>query len=210
MDKVHAFGFKEIAPSPRYVPPVEGYEETFSNWDEKIKGDYPFQIYSLHIPRHIHSNFANVPKMREAFDHPLYMNTLDADRLGMETGETVLITSKWGQCLRPLLVTETIMPGVLAMGQGAWVEIDEETGIDKAGCMNVLCGPNVTTTGYQAWNTWHLQCGEMEWGAAYSRLSMGLARSFQGGLKYGAARFSDQYRGLYWMQSMRVGLQGSA
>lgn len=153
VDKVHAFGFKEIAPSPRYVPPVEGYEETFSNWDEKIKGDYPFQIYSLHIPRHIHSNFANVPKMREAFDHPLYMNTLDADRLGMETGETVLITSKWGQCLRPLLVTETIMPGVLAMGQGAWVEIDEETGIDKAGCMNVLCGPNVTTTGYQAWNT---------------------------------------------------------
>ena len=91
--------------------------------------------------------------MREAFDHPLYMNTLDADRLGMKTGETVLITSKWGQCLRPLLVTETIMPGVLAMGQGAWVEIDEETGIDKAGCMNVLCGPNVTTTGYQAWNT---------------------------------------------------------
>lgn len=121
VDKIHAFGFKEIAPSPRYVPPVEGYEETFSNWDEKIKGDYPFQIYSLHIPRHIHSNFANVPKMREAFDHPLYMNTLDADRLGMETGETVLITSKWGQCLRPLLVTETIMPGVLAMGQGAWV-----------------------------------------------------------------------------------------
>ena len=44
------------------------------------------------------------------------------------------------------------MPGVVALGQGAWVEIDEETGIDKAGCTNVLCGPNVTSTGYQAWN----------------------------------------------------------
>ena len=153
VDKIRAFGFKEISPIPQYVPPVEGYEETFSDWENKVKGEYPFQIYCLHIPRHIHSNFANVPRLREAFDHPLYMNNLDAERLGMETGETVLITSKWGRCLRPLMVTETMMPGVLAMGQGAWVEIDEETGIDKAGCMNVLCGPNVTTTGYQAWNT---------------------------------------------------------
>lgn len=68
------------------------------------------------------------------------MNPVDAEQLGLETGETVLITSKWGKCLRPLMVIDTIMPGVLAMGQGAWVEIDEETGIDMAGSMNVLCG----------------------------------------------------------------------
>ncbi len=151
--KVAEFGFKEIDPIPKYVPPVEGYEETFANWDEKEKGEYPFQIYSLHILRHSHSTFANVPNLREAFDHPLYMNPIDAENLGLETGETVLVTSKWGKVLRPLLITPTMMPGVLAMGQGAWVEIDEETGVDKAGCMNVLCGPNVTTTGYQAWNT---------------------------------------------------------
>ena len=153
VDKVKEFGFKEISPIPEYVPPVEGYEQTFSDWEAKEKGEFPFQIYSLHILRHSHSSFANVPNLREAFDHPLYMNSLDAERLGMETGETVLITSNWGRCLRPVQVTEMMMPGVLAMGQGAWVEIDEETGIDKAGCMNVLCGPNVTTTGYQAWNT---------------------------------------------------------
>ena len=153
VDKVKEFGFKEISPIPEYVPPVEGYEQTFSDWEAKEKGEFPFQIYSLHILRHSHSSFANVPNLREAFDHPLYMNSLDAERLGMETGETVLITSNWGRCLRPVQVTAMMMPGVPAMCQGAWVEIDEETGIDKAGCMNVLCGPNVTTTGYQAWNT---------------------------------------------------------
>ncbi|WP_304426598.1 molybdopterin dinucleotide binding domain-containing protein [uncultured Adlercreutzia sp.] len=152
-EKVHGWGFAELDPIAKYVPPTEGYEETFANWETKEKGEYPFQILSLHILRHSHSTFANVPNLREAFDHPLYMNNLDAERLGMETGETVLITSKWGRCLRPLLVTETVMPGVLGMGQGAWVEIDEETGIDMAGSMNVLCGPNVTTTGFQSWNT---------------------------------------------------------
>lgn len=153
VDKAKEFGFRELDPIAKYVVPTEGYEETFSNWESKEKGEYPFQILSLHIPRHSHSTFANIPNLREAFDHPLYMNPIDADALSMETGETVLITSKWGKCLRPVLVTETIMPGVLGMGQGAWVEIDEETGIDKAGSMNVLCGPNLTTMGFQSWNT---------------------------------------------------------
>ena len=152
-EKVHGWGFAELDPICKYVPPTEGYEETFADWETKEKGEYPFQILSLHILRHSHSTFANVPNLREAFDHPLYMNPLDAEGVGVQTGETVLITSKWGRCLRPVLVTETMMPGVLGMGQGAWVEIDEETGIDKAGCMNVLCGPNVTTTGFQSWNT---------------------------------------------------------
>ncbi len=152
VDKVHGFGFKEIAPIAKYEPPVEGYEETFSDWSNKVKGEYPFQMLNIHILRHSHSTFANVPNLREAFDHPLYMNPIDAEALGMQTDETVLVSSKWGKVLRPLLVTDTIMPGVVALGQGAWVEIDEETGIDKAGCTNVLCGPNVTSTGYQAWN----------------------------------------------------------
>ena len=33
------------------------------------------------------------------------------------------------------------------------VEIDEETGIDKAGCTNVLNGPNCVECGHQAWNS---------------------------------------------------------
>ena len=55
--------------------------------------------------------------------------------------------------LRPLLVTEIMMPGVLGLGQGSWVEIDEETGIDMAGSVNVLNGPNCVGYGHQAWNS---------------------------------------------------------
>lgn len=153
VDAVKKFGFTECPPIAKYLPPEEGYEDTFANWETKEKGEYPYQLVSWHILRHSHSTFGNVPNLREAFDHPLYMNPVDAAEVGAETGETLLITSKWGRCLRPLLVTDTLMPGVIALGQGAWVEIDEETGIDMAGSINVLCGPKLTPTGYQAWNT---------------------------------------------------------
>ncbi|MFR1166560.1 MAG: molybdopterin-dependent oxidoreductase [Adlercreutzia equolifaciens] len=72
-EKVHGWGFAELDPICKYVPPTEGYEETFADWETKEKGEYPFQILSLHILRHSHSTFANVPYLREAFDHPLYM-----------------------------------------------------------------------------------------------------------------------------------------
>ena len=146
-------GFRQLSPIAKYTPMPEGYEATFSDWEKKEKGEYPFQLINWHILRHSHSTFAEVPNLREAFDHPLYMNPRDADGLGLKTGDTILVTSQWGKCLRPLLVVNTLMPGVLALGQGAWADIDDETGIDKAGCANVLCGPNVTGTGYQSWNS---------------------------------------------------------
>lgn len=152
-DRGKLLGFRNIDPIAKYTPMPEGYEATFSDWDNKVKGEYPFQLLNWHILRHSHSSFADVPNLREAFDHPLYMNPIDAKELGMETGETVLISSQWGKCLRPLLIVDTLMPGVVALGEGAWIELDDKTSIDKAGCANVLCGPNVTGTGYQSWNS---------------------------------------------------------
>lgn len=152
-EDVNACGWSEIDPLPRYEPAIEGYEETYVDWAGKVKGEYPFQLVSLHAPRFAHSTFGNVPILREAFDHPLYMNPLDGDNLGLRTGDTVLITSKWGKSLRPLLLTDTMMPGVLALGEGAWADIDEETGIDRAGSVNVLMGPIAVAYGHQPTNS---------------------------------------------------------
>lgn len=148
-----ACGWTTCSPIPKYEPAIEGYEETFADWGAKIKGEYPFQLVSVHGPRFAHSTFGNVPILREAFDHPFYMNPLDGQPLGLKTGDTVLVTSKWGRVLRPLLLTDVMMPGVVALTQGAWVDIDEETGIDKAGSVNVLVGPNVVGFGHQSYNS---------------------------------------------------------
>lgn len=152
-EDLEACGWSTIDPLPHYTPAIEGYEETFSDWDGKVKGEYPYQLVSIHSPRFAHSTFGNVPILREAFDHPLYMNPLDASASGVETGDTALVTSKWGRVLRPVLATDIIMPGVVALAQGAWVDIDEDTGIDKAGCVNVLNGPNPVGFGHQSFNS---------------------------------------------------------
>lgn len=41
----------------------------------------------------------------------------------------------------------------MTLGEGAWAEIDEETGIDKAGATNTLNGAFTTGQGHQGWNS---------------------------------------------------------
>ena len=54
------------------------------------------------------------------------MNPADAAELGIAQGDTVLATSKTGKILRPASLTETIMPGVVALPHGNWLDYDEK------------------------------------------------------------------------------------
>jgi anaerobic dimethyl sulfoxide reductase subunit A len=156
-DAVKACGWSQIDPIPTYQPPIEGYEATFAHWDDAVKGDYPLQFYDLHVPRQVHSTFANVRALQEAFTLDLIMNPIDAAARGLREGDTVLVASRHGRVLRPLHVTAEIMPGVCALGQGAWVDVDEETGIDHGGCVNVLHGAIPSGQGHMGWNSCNVQ-----------------------------------------------------
>ena len=56
-----------------------------------------------------------------------------------------------------MLVTERVTPGVVIVGEGAWVELDEKLGIDKAGATNMLDGTHPTGQGEEPWNTCNVQ-----------------------------------------------------
>jgi anaerobic dimethyl sulfoxide reductase subunit A len=45
------------------------------------------------------------------------------------------------------------MPGVIDLGEGAWVDWDDATQIDKAGATNTLEGTTPSGQGVQPWNT---------------------------------------------------------
>lgn len=152
-DKIAAYGLTTIPPIAKYEPPLDGYEDTFEDWDNKVKGEYPFQLVTVHYGRRSHSVFDNVPQLREAYPQEFWMNKREGEALGLKDGDTVLISSKYGKCIRPLTLTEAIMPGVVHLGEGAWVEMDEESGIDKAGATNVLCGARLSGQGEEPWNT---------------------------------------------------------
>ncbi|WP_338835257.1 dimethyl sulfoxide reductase subunit A [Neomoorella thermoacetica] len=150
-------GWTQIRPIPTYNPPREGYEDTFADWAKKVKGDYPLQLITPHYLRRSHSVFDNIPWLREAFLNHVWMNPVDAVGRGIKEGDTILITSRHGKTLRPVHLSERIMPGVVACPHGAWVEMDEKTGIDKAGADNILCGAIPTGQGISGWNSCNVQ-----------------------------------------------------
>jgi anaerobic dimethyl sulfoxide reductase subunit A len=152
-DVIESRGWTTVRPIPTYNPAQEGYEATFSDWKTKTKGEYPLQLGTMHYFRRSHSILDNIPHLRRAFPNEFFMNTLDAKARGIEHGDVVLITSKHGKTIRPVCITPRIMPGVVNLPHGAWAEIDEETGVDKAGADNVINGIVPTGQGTSGWNS---------------------------------------------------------
>ena len=133
-------------PYPVYKPAKNGYEQS-------LTGEYKFQIFNPHYLRRQHSKSDNLPWMREAFQNPVWMNRSDAEELGIQHGDTVRIYNQQGSVLRRASLVETLMPHCLSLPHGAWVDIDEETGIDRAGSPNVLVSNETSDGGTSGYNT---------------------------------------------------------
>lgn len=156
-DHIEAYGWETLPPIAKYQPVVEGVEGTYANWEKGVKGAYPLQLYTIHYARRSHSTLDNVDWLREAFPQEFMMNYLDAQERDIQHGDTVLISSRHGQVLRRVAVTERMTPGVTTLGEGAWVDIDKSTGIDKGGCTNILNGGIPTGQGTQGYNSCNVQ-----------------------------------------------------
>lgn len=153
--------FSEVPPIAKYTPKTHGYESTFEDWETKKQGKYPFQVINPHYLRRSHSTLDNVPWLREAWPNPVYISRIDAEKLGVKDGDTVLMSNEYGKSLRPAKVVETIMPGVIGLPHGAWADIDEDTGIDRAGADNILVGHIATGLGASGYNA--ARCNVEKW-----------------------------------------------
>ncbi len=155
-DLLASFGFpgiEQYKPYPTYIVPVVGYESTFV--DGKIggaKGDYPFLMFNPHYLRRSHSVFDNCPWLRETWANPVFMARSDAESLGIEDGDTVLISTPHGQSIRHAALLDILMPGIVGVPHGAWVDVDESTGIDHAGSDNYLIGSEYAGMGVSGYN----------------------------------------------------------
>jgi len=162
VDFVKNSGFTQIQPIPTYNKAQEGYEDTFSDWANKVKSEYPLQLLTFHYRRRSHSIFDSSPWLRELFPQEFWMNPLDAQAFGLQNGDTAKVTSRHGTILRKLFVSERLMPGVVAIGEGAWAQVDEASGIDIAGATNTLNGGIATGQGHQGWNTCNVKVEKYE------------------------------------------------
>lgn len=120
-----------ITPLPQYVATWEGAE------DHETRKTYPLQLFGFHTKGRTHSTYHNIDLLRQAVADAVWINPIDAARRGVKDMDPVSVTSKRGEIRLVAKVTPRIMPGVVAMGEGAWYAPDS-TGVDIGGCVNTL------------------------------------------------------------------------
>lgn len=146
--------YVEVSPLPKYLEQHEGYTDSFTDWENKVRGPYPFQMTHAHYLRRAHTDMDNLPWAREAMQNPVFLNKEDAEAKGIKTGDAVLVHNDNGSFIRPASVSRTVMPGVIIVPHGAAARIDEKTGIDIAGADNILTSSSKeTSAGQNGWNT---------------------------------------------------------
>jgi len=121
---------QEIPAIPKYVPAFEGPEDPLI---EK----YPLQCIGWHYKRRCHSMHDNNPWLEEAARQLMWMNPQDAAKRGLQEGALAEVFNDRGRLHIPVHITSRIIPGTVAIPQGAWFTPDKD-GVDIRGCINTL------------------------------------------------------------------------
>ena len=132
------------------IPPIPKYIETWESRNDPLAEKYPLQLITTHFKLRAHSNFHNVQWLTELEPQRVSINAADAEARRIRNEEEVRIFNDRGEIIIPAFVTETIMPGVVNISEGAWYNPDSQ-GIDHGGCPNVLTKDEHSPAG--AWCT---------------------------------------------------------
>ena len=134
-DNVNRTGLNSepIKPYANYFVPNRGYQDTFADWDAKVKGAYPLQAYTPHYMRRAHTCYDNMTWTQEAFRNPVFMNAQDAEERGIEAGDTVVCYNDFGRMLRIAQPLQGMMPGTVGIPHGVRSLFDES---DPAGIVD--------------------------------------------------------------------------
>lgn len=121
------------------ISPLPVYASTFEGWDDPQRGEFPLQLFGFHYKARTHSTYGNIDVLQAAARQEVWINPLDAKRRGIANGDKVSVFNGRGEVHIEAKVTPRIMPGVAAMGQGAWHNADMSGDrIDRGACINTL------------------------------------------------------------------------
>jgi len=121
---------KEIPPIPKYI---QEWESPFGS----EAAQYPLQAIGPHYMARVHSTHDNNDWLKEAFPQRVFINPIDAENRKLTNGDKVLVFNERGKICLKCRITPRIMPGVVAIPQGAWT-MPDHNGTDLNGNINVL------------------------------------------------------------------------
>ena len=134
------------------IPPIPKYMEAWEGPNDPLARRYPLQLITTHTRVRAHTQFHNIPWVRELLSQSVTINSHDARARKIKNGDQVRVFNDRGQMVLPAKVCERVMPGVVEVPQGAWYEPDKN-GVDRGGCANVLTSDQVSPGGAFTSNT---------------------------------------------------------
>ncbi|EOI5775365.1 dimethylsulfoxide reductase subunit A [Cronobacter malonaticus] len=124
-------------PEGDVIHPLPVYSPGFEQVSDPLRAQYPLQLTGFHYKSRTHSTYGNVDVLQAACRQQIWINPQDAQTRGINDGDLVRVWNARGEGRIEAKVTPRIMPGVVALGEGAWYQPDAE-GVDHAGSINVL------------------------------------------------------------------------
>jgi len=131
------------------VDALPDYKDPWEDWPElQPDEDYPMITGFFRVMEHEHtSTFWNIGLMKQYGNNPVWINFVDAKRLGIENGDPVRVRSPWAEITSTAKVTWDIRQGVLAAAGGfgnlRGLEGDPKYPQFKGFNTNVLLPPNL-------------------------------------------------------------------
>jgi len=122
---------------PAEIPAIPKYIQEWESPFGPEARTSPLQVIGHHSLARVHSTMSGVDWLEEAFPQRLFINPGDAAARGIQSGDRVRVFNARGELHVVCRVTRRIMPGVVAIPQGAWWSPGDD-GVDRAGSVNVL------------------------------------------------------------------------
>ena len=182
---------KERPPSPQYVADGVNHSESLASPRSK---DYPFLLVTNHPRWRVHANLDDISWLREiptckvtgpdGYQYePAWLNTKDAAKLGVKTGDVVKIFNERGAVLGGAYVTERILPGAVYQDHGARMDPIDTGKLDRGGANNLIAPTNTTSKNCagQATNGFLVGVDKVDIGELAKQYPDTMSRTFTGG-----------------------------
>ncbi len=121
-DRISSFPETSILPHPAWHEPRE--------WLGNATAELPFHLISSQPADKLHSQLDHGRISRAAKLHgrtPLYIHPDDARRQGLSNHDCVRVHNARGACLATTVLDRSLLPGVVRMSTGAWLDAVEQT-----------------------------------------------------------------------------------
>lgn len=124
-------------PDGDVIDPLPIFTPGFESYNDPLIEKYPLQLTGFHHKSRVHSSYGNVDVLKAACRQEMWINPIDAQKRQISNGDKVRIFNGRGEVHIEAKVTPRMMPGIVALGEGAWYDPDSK-GVDRGGCINVL------------------------------------------------------------------------